>query len=69
MGGSLAAIVVLRAAVAERRTGARKAKVASATASLGNAQTAHSSTDDGEGGKEREENGPHDEGLCIRNYE
>jgi hypothetical protein len=69
MGGSLAAIVVLGAAVAERRTGARKAKVASAAASLGNAHTAHSSINDGESGKERKEDSPHGEGLCIRNYE
>jgi hypothetical protein len=69
MGGSLAAIVVLGAAVAERRTGARKAKVASTAASLGNAHTAHSSIDDGESGKERKENGPHSGELCIRNYE
>ena len=56
MSGSLAAVVVLRAAVTKRGTGAGKAKAASAAAGLGNTRTAHSSIDDGESSKEREEN-------------
>jgi len=56
MSGSLAAVVVLRAAVAKRGTGARKTKVASAATALGNARTAHSSIDDGESCKDCKEN-------------
>jgi len=55
MSGSLAAVVVLRAAVPERGTGARETEAASAAADLGNARTAHSSIDDGESSKERKE--------------
>ena len=50
MSGSLAAVIVLRAAVTERGTGAGVTKAASAAAGLGHAWTAHSSIDDGESG-------------------
>ena len=46
MGGSLTAVVVLRAAVAKRRAGARKAKAASAAAGLGDARATYSSISD-----------------------
>jgi len=55
MRGSLAAVVVLRAAVAKRGTGARETKAASAAAGLGDARTAHSSIDDRESSNERKE--------------
>ena len=56
MSGGLAAVVVLRAAVAKRGTAAGKTKAASAAAGLGNARTAHSSIDDGESCKDCKEN-------------
>jgi len=68
MSGGLAAVVVLRAAVAKRGTAAGKTKAASAAAGLGNARTAHSSIDDGESRKDCKENRSHDAELCIKDY-
>jgi hypothetical protein len=68
MSKCLPAVVVLRAAVTERRPGACEAKVASAAACIADAWTAYSSMDDRYGGECHEEYGAHADGSGIKSY-
>lgn len=66
MSGRISAVVVFRTAITEGGSYACEARIAAAAAGFADKWTAHSSINDRQGSKYRDEDRSHDEQLCIK---